>query len=110
MSERTVVVALFEGVQSLDVAGPMEVFACADLYSRAAGGGPAYRIVQASADGATVRCSSGMGLAPQAALEDVGPIDTLVVPGGVGTLRPDERLVGWLADGAASARRGGSGG
>ncbi|MDA2806757.1 GlxA family transcriptional regulator [Nocardiopsis suaedae] len=105
MSERTVVVALFEGVQSLDVAGPMEVFAVADAYSRAGGRGPAYRIVQASADGATVRCSSGMGLAPQASLDEVGPVDTLVVPGGVGTLEPDGRLVEWLAANAAAARR-----
>ena len=105
MSERTVVVALFEGVQSLDVAGPMEVFACADHYSRAEAGAPAYRVVQASADGAAVRCSSGMGLAPQAGLEEVGPIDTLVVPGGMGTMEPDGRLVGWLGANAASARR-----
>ncbi|MFE7135173.1 GlxA family transcriptional regulator [Streptomyces sp. NPDC057638] len=92
MSERTVVVVLHDGVQSLDVAGPMEVFAgaCAVL-----GDPSAYRLRTASTDGRPVRCGSGLTLVPDGALDDAPAAHTLIVPGG----DPDSdsaRLVDWL--------------
>src|SRR5690606_16497960 len=106
MGERTVVVPLFEGVQSLDVTGPAEVFSGADVFLAACrAGAPGYRVVTASPGGAAVRCSSGLRLLPEAALEEVGPGDTLVVPGGPGTRVPDERVVAWLREEASGARR-----
>ena len=95
-----VVVALFEGVQSLDVTGPLEVFSGA---SRAPGS--TYRVRTASLEGRTVTSSSGLGLAPQADLLTLGRVDTLVVPGGEGTREMDPEFVAWLAGAAPRAGR-----
>ncbi|MET7697291.1 GlxA family transcriptional regulator [Streptomyces sp. NPDC005485] len=88
---RTVLVVLFDDVQSLDVTGPMEVFAGAEIARPGS-----YRIRTASVDGAPVRASSGLTLVPDHALADVPAPHTLIVPGGTGTRLPDPRLTGWL--------------
>ncbi|WP_406375305.1 GlxA family transcriptional regulator [Streptomyces sp. NBC_00647] len=88
---RTVLIVLFDGVQSLDVTGPLEVFAGAETYR-----GGSYRIRTASLDGALVRTSSGLVLVPDEALADAPAAHTLLVPGGRGTRRPDPRLLDWL--------------
>ncbi|MFF6994654.1 GlxA family transcriptional regulator [Streptomyces sp. NPDC008313] len=88
---RTVLVVLFDDVQSLDVTGPVEVFNGAEL--RAAG---TYRIRTASLDGSPVRTSSGLRLAPDHALADAPAPHTLIVPGGRGTRDLAPRLVDWL--------------
>ncbi|AVH55241.1 MULTISPECIES: GlxA family transcriptional regulator [Streptomyces] len=88
---RIVLVVLFDDVQSLDVTGPMEVFAGAELYREGS-----YRIRTASLDGAPVRTSSGLTLVPDQALADVPTPHTLIVPGGRGTRAPDLRLTAWL--------------
>lgn len=95
-----VVVVVFDGVQSLDVTGPLEVFAGA---AHAPGAG--YRVRTASLGGGAVVCSSGLGLVPSAALEGVGRVDTLVVPGGEGTRGEQPALVGWLRGHAGGAGR-----
>jgi transcriptional regulator GlxA family with amidase domain len=90
---RTVLVILFDDVQSLDVTGPVEVFAGAEVHR-----GGSYRIRTASLDGAPVRTSSGLTLVPDHALADVPTPHTLLVPGGPGTRRPDPRLTDWLRE------------
>ncbi|MEU1969176.1 GlxA family transcriptional regulator [Micromonospora sediminicola] len=96
MSGRTVLILLFAGVQSLDVTGPLEVFA---------GAGPAYRVVTASSGGAAVRTSSGLTLVPDADLSAVPAPDTVIVPGGEGTRDTDPAIVRWLRAHASGARR-----
>jgi transcriptional regulator GlxA family with amidase domain len=96
MSGRNVLILLFAGVQSLDVTGPLEVFA---------GAGAAYRVMTASPDGAAVRTSSGLTLAADADLSAVPPPDTVVVPGGEGTRDTDPVIVEWLRAHASRARR-----
>ncbi|UYQ65758.1 GlxA family transcriptional regulator [Streptomyces peucetius] len=102
MTERTLLVVLFDDVQSLDVTGPIEVFEGA---RRACGDRSAYRIRTASPDGAPVRTSSGLTLVPDGSLADVPAPHTLLVPGGEGTRRPDPRLIDWLRDRAPRAER-----
>lgn len=102
METRGVLVVLFDGVQSLDVSGPLEVFAGAAQHPACQ---PPYRVTTASLDGAPVRGSSGLTLVPDAALSRVRTPDTLVVPGGPGTRAPDPRLVAWLRRRAPRARR-----
>jgi putative intracellular protease/amidase len=100
---RTVLIVLFDGVQSLDVTGPLEVFAGANRWQSGrdhspAGpngpDGPAYQIRTASLGGHPVRTSSGLRLAPDESLRqsESGP-DVLLVPGGEGTRRADPGLV-----------------
>lgn len=97
---RTVLIVLFDEVQSLDVTGPLEVFAGAE--ARHAG---SYRIRTASLDGAPVRTSSGLTIVPDHALADVPDPHTLLVPGGQGTRGPDPRLTDWLREHGPRAER-----
>ncbi|WP_327433656.1 GlxA family transcriptional regulator [Streptomyces sp. NBC_01236] len=97
---RTVLIVLFDEVQSLDVTGPLEVFAGAE--ARHAG---SYLIRTASPDGAPVRTSSGLTVVPDHALADVPAPHTLLVPGGQGTRRPDPRLTDWLREYGPRAER-----
>ncbi|MFK0211951.1 GlxA family transcriptional regulator [Streptomyces sp. NPDC090298] len=105
MPQRPVLVVLFDDVQSLDVTGPVEVFAGA---ARAAGDPAAYPVRTASLDGGPVRTHSGLRLLPDttlgAAVAD-GPPHTLVVPGGEGTRAPDQALIDWLRAHAPRAER-----
>ncbi|MCQ8769442.1 GlxA family transcriptional regulator [Streptomyces telluris] len=99
---RTVLIVLFDDVQSLDVTGPAEVFAGAACWS----GDPAtYRVRTATLDGGPVRTSSGLRVSPDHALHDAPAPHTLLVPGGEGTRAPDPRLIGWLREHAPRAER-----
>jgi transcriptional regulator GlxA family with amidase domain len=100
MAQRTVLVVLFDGVQSLDVTGPVEVFAGAEQLVPGT-----YRIGTASLDGAPVRTSSGLTLVPDGTLAGAPGPHTLLVPGGRGTRRPDPRLTGWLRENGPRAER-----
>ncbi|MGW2959002.1 GlxA family transcriptional regulator [Streptomyces sp. NPDC001220] len=91
MTQRTVLVVLFDGVQSLDVTGPVEVFTGAEAQVPGS-----YRIRTASLDGAPVRTSSGLTVVPDTALAEASEPHTLLVPGGQGTRRHDPALVDWL--------------
>ncbi|MFE9884147.1 GlxA family transcriptional regulator [Streptomyces scopuliridis] len=102
MTERSVLVVLFDDVQSLDVTGPVEVFNGAGLATSDRG---VYRIRTASLDGAPVRTSSGLTLVPDIALTDAPDPHTLVVPGGSGTRGPDPLLIAWLRERAPRAGR-----
>ncbi|MFJ6623006.1 GlxA family transcriptional regulator [Kitasatospora sp. NPDC091335] len=102
MRARSVVIVLFEGVQSLDVTGPLEVFAGAD---KACGQPGTYRVTTASPGGAPVRCHSGLRLLPDADLAQAGPVHTLLVPGGQGTVQPDPALVARIRELAGRAER-----
>jgi transcriptional regulator GlxA family with amidase domain len=100
MAQRTVLVVLFDGVQSLDVTGPLEVFAGAEKHTPGT-----YRIRTASPDGAAVRTSSGLTLVPDESLTAVPDPHTLLVPGGQGTRSPDPRLTDWLREHGPRAQR-----
>jgi transcriptional regulator GlxA family with amidase domain len=69
-------ILVFDGVKMLDVAGPAEVFAEANL-SRGA-----YRISMVSPDGADVTTSIGMRIPVDAAAGDTARYDTVLVAGG----------------------------
>jgi transcriptional regulator GlxA family with amidase domain len=100
---RTVLIVLFDGIQSLDVTGPLEVFAHAT-----AGGRPAYQVRTASLGGTAVQSSSGLRLTPDLdlrALAEPEAPDLLLVPGGEGTRRPQPELIGWLRENAPRAAR-----
>lgn len=96
------IIVVYEGVQSLDVTGPLEVFAGA---ATAAGHPDVYRITTAGLGGRPVRTSSGLRLLPEADLDHVGPAHTLVVPGGAGTAAPDPAVVRRISELAAQAER-----
>jgi transcriptional regulator GlxA family with amidase domain len=109
----TVLIVLFDGVQSLDVTGPLEVFTGANRWpsgpeSRRGPDGPVYRIRTASLGGRPVRTSSGLRLTPDQDLlarpAKTSP-DVLLVPGGEGTRHADPDLVAWLGANGPGAGR-----
>jgi transcriptional regulator GlxA family with amidase domain len=107
MEAAEVLVVVYDGVQLLDAAGPVEVF---DGAARALGGG--YRVRLASAGGRDVLTSSGVRLSVHADLGEVPPgdLDTLLVAGGWGYVgaAADRELTGAVRRLAGRARRVGS--
>jgi transcriptional regulator GlxA family with amidase domain len=113
-----VVIVVYPGVQSLDVTGPLEVFAAAQRLVEA----PAhpldadvaahrhargYRTVVASLDGGPVTTSSGLTIVPHVSLRETARrVDTLIVAGG-GAIEAsaDAELLAWITSTAQSARR-----
>ena len=89
-----VLIVLFDRVQSLDVTGPLEVFAHAG-----------YRVRTASLGGAMVRSNSGLRMVPDQDLRTAGPADLLLVPGGPGARESDQELVAWLRQHARGSKR-----
>jgi transcriptional regulator GlxA family with amidase domain len=93
---RDVLIPVFDGVQSLDVTGPLEAFTIA--------GG--YEIRTASLGGGAVRTTSGLRIMPDTDLRQAAAgADLLLVPGGAGARRRDPELVGWLRENAPRAAR-----
>ncbi|GAA3076565.1 hypothetical protein GCM10020000_72510 [Streptomyces olivoverticillatus] len=104
---RDVLIVVYDGVQMLDVAGPLDVF---DRAGREADGG--YRVRLASVGGQDVSASGGARLGVTADLARVRkPPDTLMVAGGAGSYAAaaeDGDLVRHVRRLSASSRRTGS--
>lgn len=92
---RIVGIYVFDNVEVLDFAGPYEVFTCA---TRVAGGVAPFSVRTIGATRAPVRARAGLEIHPEASFADIGPVDVLIVPGGVVTAelaRPE--VIDWIA-------------
>ena len=78
----TVALLAYDAVQTLDLTGPLDAFGLANEQRPGC-----YSAVVASLEGGLVVGSSGLRIRPDAALADVGPVDTLIIPGGEGLRR-----------------------
>jgi transcriptional regulator GlxA family with amidase domain len=105
---RNVALVGYEGAQSLDIVGPLEVFAMANRFA----GTPPYNVILASPEGGTIICNSGLQLGGSVALAELpANLDTILVAGGSrDALRraSDDQLLGWLNQRAETTRRLGS--
>lgn len=100
---RHVVIVVFPDAQTLDVAGPAEVFSLAGRIA-----GVPYEVTVAASRREPLSMSSGLTIAPGRALRGVrGPIDTLLVAGGAGVAAAerDEALIRWVRSAARRSRR-----
>ncbi|MCO1655374.1 DJ-1/PfpI family protein [Pseudonocardia sp. S2-4] len=90
--------ALYEGVQPLDVVGPHDVLAGATELFDATGRGGGYAVTLVAERPGPVRGAGGLGLVADGALPESGPIGTLLVPGGPGSRRfgAESGYVRWL--------------
>jgi len=103
---RRVVFVIYPDFQALDLTGPLEVFALANRFS--AGGQAEYRTEVVSPHGRAIRTTSGIEIAADRAISACrGPIDTLVVVGGLGVSHAvnDEDLITWIRTAARRSRR-----
>jgi transcriptional regulator GlxA family with amidase domain len=91
---RNVGIYIFDNMEVLDFAGPYEVFTCA---ARVAGEA-LFAVRTIGASSAPVRARAGLLLHPEATFADAGPLDLLIVPGGVvsGELARPE-VISWIA-------------
>lgn len=101
---QSILVILFDGVQPLDVAGPVDVFSAAARFTGSAST-PPYIVRTASVGAETVRSAGGLRLVPDLDLADAEDPDLLLVPGGPGVGDVDSRLVAWLRARAPGVRR-----
>ncbi len=106
---RRVVLLAFPDVQTLDLTGPLEVFSVATLVLEGEGlPDPGYAMEVVAAEAGPVRASSGLELVAQRAMRNVrGPMDTLLLAGGLGSQRAaqDQATIAWVRRTAPSARR-----
>src|SRR6266508_413418 len=104
MDEHLVVIVAYDGVEALDITcvrTPLTL-------SKAVGADPPYKVVLATPGGAWIECDCGMEIRGQAVLERLkGPIDTLVVAGGLGHERAaaDPLIVGHVRRLALESKR-----
>ena len=105
---KTVAFALFPGVQLLDVAGPMDVFAEANRFVAPEEG---YRLSMVGGEGRPIRASNGASLMPDLAFADAGEgWDLVLVPGGpaLPEQAPAPEMLDWLNRAMPRAARYGS--
>ncbi len=113
---RLVVVVTYDGCQSLDITGPWEVFAKANMFverHRAQTGKAAYRLVLASPMGGIVTTNSGLEISNTQALANLrGTINTILVVGGneqaMEQPQQTQILIPWLKRKAPHVQRMGS--
>ncbi len=106
---RQIVILAYPGVQSLDVTGPLEVFAGAQrLIEATHRHDRGYRVQVLSRDGQPLLTSSGLAIIPHGRLPRAPrAIDTLIVAGGPGHTQAaaDSALLDWVTRASRVARR-----
>ena len=105
---RSVIVLGYPGVQALDLVGPFEVFTGATLCLAGQGrGDEGYRATVASVDGKPASTGTGLALVAQPLPDPRRPVDTVVLPGGVGVdaARQNPDVIDWIKAVAGHARR-----
>ncbi|OCB49315.1 transcriptional regulator, partial [Mycobacterium vulneris] len=98
----------YAGVQGLDLVGPFDVFATATLalagLDRPDDG---YAVTLTSVDGQPVTTLTGLGFVAAPLPDPHDPIDTIVIPGGIGAdaARANPAVVEWIGTASRHARR-----
>jgi len=100
-------VLVFPGVQLLDVAGPLQVFASANDFATDAGSVCPYTLAVVGMGDPTVLTSAGLGLRVSSRPPSDVELDTLLIPGGRGVpeVEGDPALPAWISARASRARR-----
>lgn len=108
MAKRSVAVVIFDGVQALDVAGPLDVFAMANGFVPEEDN---YECVLVAANTRSLRCSNGMRMVADLSFEQANrAFDTVLVAGGPDLPNglADDAMSAWLQGWGVQARRYGS--
>jgi transcriptional regulator GlxA family with amidase domain len=105
---RSVVVLGYPGVQALDLVGPFEVFTGATIYLASQGRvNEGYTVSIVSQNGEPATTLTGLALVAEPLPDPRVPIDTLVLPGGIGVdeARRNADTVGWIQIASERTRR-----
>jgi transcriptional regulator GlxA family with amidase domain len=92
-------IALFDGAEELDWAGPWEVLAAWSEQFPDDG----VEVFTVARTGGEITCAKGLRVLPDRTWADAGKLDVLVYPGGMGTRRElkDDAVLDWLRRGEA---------
>jgi transcriptional regulator GlxA family with amidase domain len=105
---RRIVIAVYEGVSLLDLAGPLEAFRLASGFGGSRESRVTYECSVVSIRGGPLKTANGVELVTKS-VRSLGrdPIDTLIVPGAlaVDDVTRDRALVRWVRDRSPSCRR-----
>lgn len=101
---KTIGLLAYDDMQALDLTGPLDVFGAANAL---ASGMPPYGLHIIGVRTGTVRAENGLVVLPACSIEDAPPLDTLLIPGGIGSRlgHADPQLLAWLRRQAETARR-----
>ena len=88
----------FDGVNAIDLAGPVEVFATANDLELAEGRPQRYQISILGVTSKSFAADSGLTFTATDSLASAPPLDTLIIPGGTGLRVPktQETVAAWL--------------
>ncbi len=104
---RRVVMLSYDEANMVDVSGPLQVFASSNR--EMPDSAVPYELHLASPEGGLVRFSAGLSMLAESldAVDALGEIDTLIIPGGSVDRKPvlDPTLVAWVQNRAPSIRR-----
>jgi transcriptional regulator GlxA family with amidase domain len=107
MKPKDIVILGYDGVMGLDLVGPMEAFASAQVNAPKGGGVACYRVIIAALGEKTFRSEFGLTLTAERSLAGLRDVDTLLIPGGRGLRESKDhrKLTAWLRQYAGSTRR-----
>jgi len=97
----------FDGVRTLDLAGPLDAFTASRNSTAAMAPDASYQLVVIGLKNRTFVSEAGITFRAQETTESVTDLDTIIIPGGSGLQRPDVllELANWLSSHASKARR-----
>lgn len=97
----------FPGVQALDIVGPFDVFAGATLALAAAGRSDDGYLPVLTSIGGPVATLTGLEFVAKALPDPAEPVDTIVLPGGMGadSARKNPVVIDWIRRAAPNANR-----
>jgi transcriptional regulator GlxA family with amidase domain len=107
MRPKRIVILGYDGVMGLDLVGPMEAFASAQVKSAKGDREACYRVTVAALEAKTFRSEFGLTFTARSLLASVRDVDTLLIPGGRGLRESNDhqKLTAWLQKFAGSIRR-----
>ena len=79
----------FDGVVAIDLVGPAEAFACAKVKEGENCSKPCYEVLTIAASNQLFVAESGVVFKPQKTFKNAPPLDTLIIPGGIGLREPN---------------------
>lgn len=97
----------FDGINAIDLSGPVEAFASATELDAEPGAPPLYQTVVLGLSKRPFASDSGVIFQPHQTLASAPPLDTLIIPGGSGLRRPETQaaVAAWLRTHAKHIRR-----
>jgi len=109
-AKKTIGILGYDGVQALDMVGPVDAFSIASAHvaSEQPDPAPAYEVLVLGLSRRAFVAESGMNIRPHRALEAAPPLDTVIIPGGKALrLHPatNARIAHWLKAHARHIRR-----